>query len=382
LTHGRCTYRVKLDETDDENDDELGVNGDYLEDSDRPVEVTLPQYESTTLTQLLMELTSDMGAFEIRVATENALMQDKVTSQFENLIPLPYKTSETDQSTLRTLITVWLHSGEIHKTLMLLVQAHATILTPYYHKNAFLRSKENANQFARQLRSLEGVEIFVDTMTMQATPRLEDLKDADISTLVHRSVRSASVSSSVPPASPQTEKQDLATGMPLPSILTAQFTTSSSTPRYLDFNRNETFAASLRSERERRIQSWERIVFESMEEGVPIIHRKRGASDEDRALHTELHHIAKIFFAGTNMLALRDAGRRPTIEVAEAGEGAQSVQSSIGTDSGDPFALLLVETVCPKRRIEVPDDDSSFLLRAQVGIRSLSCCVMSFWPHI
>lgn len=355
LTHGRCTYKLR-----NEDGDGAATDDDNLidvDESDRPVEVTLPEYESATLTQILMEITSDIDAFEERVASEQAMMREKVVDQFENMIPEAYQPTATEQSTLRTLIAAWLHTGQLYRTVSLLVQAHTTILAPYYHKAAYLRSKEKANEFVRQLRSLDRVEIMVDTMSVLASPRLEETSGAALSALVKRSGHH-SPGVSLPQHAEQHRGE---TNIPS-SMLSNPFMLASSTPRHLDFNRNESFAASLRSERERRMQSWERIVHEDTEEGVPIIHRTRGASVEDAALHKELHHIARIFYAGTNLVVLRSAARRTSAEV----EGGSHSAESAGADGGVNMAMMVVETACPRRRIEVPDDDSSFLLRAQV----------------
>ena len=143
-----------------------------------------------------------------------------------------------------------------------------------------------------------------------------------------------------------------------------------STPRYLDFHRNESFAASLRSERERRRQSWERLAAEDgggggggVTEGVPMICR---ASNQE--VHADLHHLARIFYAGTNLMALRDAARRRSAG-STIGESSVDATNEEG-GGGVPVSLIVVETASPRRRIEVPDDDSSFLLRAQVRF----CC--------
>jgi PXA domain len=356
LTHGRCTYK-NIGQGEDAggaatNDDDLNE----LDESERPVEVTLPEYESSTLTQILMELTSDIDAFEERVAAENAMMQEKFTDRFEGMIPEVYQLTATEQSTLRTLIAAWLHTGQIYRTVTLLVQAHSMILAPYYHKTAFLRSKENATGFVRQLRALQGVEILVDTMSVLASPRLEDTNSADLFALVKKSAQSPGMSSL---HDEQHQGDTITTASTLPTL----FTPPSSTPRYLDFNRNASLAASLRSERERRMESWERIVKGDADDGLPFVHRTRGASAENIAIHKELHHIAKIFYGNTNMLALRDAARRTSVEVEG---GSQSLESQ-GADGSVHVSLMTVETVCQRRRIEIPDDDSSFLLRAQVS---------------
>jgi len=384
LTHGRCLYKPKTPHEDaDAYSNESGADvveeeaEHVFNESERPVEVTLPEYESATLTQILMELTSDIDAFEERVAAENTLMQESTDGEnkFDDMIAEAYKPTATEQSTLRTLIAAWLHTGQIYRTVALLVRAHATVLLPYYHETAFLRTPENANGFVRQLRSLDGVECMVDTMTVLASPRLDETSNDELAALVKRSVTSSGASPSL-----QQEEHPQPEALPGTSILSAQFSATSATPRYLDFHRNESFAASLRSERERRMSSWERILDEDVADGLPVICH---GSEDHVATHKELHHLARIFYAGTNMIALRDAARRKSVE----GEASQSAEEP-AVEEDVHVSLMTVETACSRRRIEVPDDDSSFLLRAQVSdlaeylfthrARSLTLCFFSF----
>jgi hypothetical protein len=121
------------------------------------------------------------------------------------------------------------------------------------------------------------------------------------------------------------------------------------------------------------MSSWERILAEDVAEGLPVICH---GSEEDIATHKELHHLARIFYAGTNMIALRDAARRMNVEV----EGATSAEESAVAEDVH-VSLMTVETACSRRRIEVPDDDSSFLLRAQVsGLAAWSFFLLTELP--
>ena len=89
-----------------------------------------------------------------------------------------------------------------------------------------------------------------------------------------------------------------------------------------------------------------------------IIHRK-GASPSEVELHNELHNLARLFYNGSNVLTIRDAARK-----GDSGEDDGRLQP--GTPETGKVSLVTVETVSNRRRLEVPDDDSSFLLRAQV----------------
>ncbi len=45
------------------------------------------------------------------------------------------------------------------------------------------------------------------------------------------------------------------------------------TPRYLDFHRNQNFSSSLRSERERRKESWQHVCAAMPDQTLKIVHR-------------------------------------------------------------------------------------------------------------
>lgn len=163
-----------------------------------------------------------------------------------------------------------------------------------------------------------------------------------------------------------------------------QFAVTEGTPRYLDYNRNEAFASSLRSERDRRMQSWISSI-QNDTEIVQVVCRTKGSTPEEVAYHRELHHVARIFYAGTNLVGIRDAARSSSTKQRERLNSAGSTQStmtalseqSTGDSQSPEVSLLTVEMACSRRKIEVPDDDSSFLLRAQVcfvGVLSRLIC--------
>jgi hypothetical protein len=196
--------------------------------------------------------------------------------------------------------------------------------------------------------------ILVDTIAVLSSPRLDE---SSASSLFHRKPRAISgvtLPLNNDDMQGDTTSQAERTWSPLKS--------TSLVPRYLDFHRNESLAASLCSERERRMQSWDRLVKEELEGGLPVICRARGASKEDLSQHKELHHIAMLFYYETVVLSLRDAARRTHFDPDNS---SSSVVSSLDAERVTPFSLLTIEAACPKRRLEIPDDDSSFLLRGQ-----------------
>lgn len=334
LSDGRCTYKGVP-----------SVIQEVVEDEGDDTEVSFSEYEPSTLSQVLMELTSDIDAFEERALTENNRLVT-YEERYKTLVPGKFERTATEQSTTRTLIAAWLHSGQVHRVLSIISEAKSTVLLPYYMPSAFLRSGQTFSSFLRQLKALDGVDVLVDTMAALASPRLDEGEDA-----LHTFVRQSSSS---------TNRNNRESAIAIAS----QFMLSSpTTPRYCDFHRNEAFASSLRSERERRFQSWHGRFQNDDEEGVPIIIHA-GASESHRNAHKDLHKIAKTFYSATNLVSIRDAARRKNSSGTEIGSLSEA---SDANESIEMASLLTVEAAGPTRRIEIPDDDSSFLLRAQVS---------------
>ena len=76
----------------------------------------------------------------------------------------------------------------------------------------------------------------------------------------------------------------------------------------------------------------------------------------------DVHRLARLFYANTSLISIRNGVRR----------NEQSSENPLQTKEERTYiSLLAVEPICPRRRIEVPDDDSSFLLRAQVRFKTL-----------
>ena len=134
---------------------------------------------------------------------------------------------------------------------------------------------------------------------------------------------------------------------------------SQSTPPYLKFHTNEAFSSSLRTERERRLSSWITVsnhIFEKERRILDAVYRNQGKNEQEKLIHRELHQLARCFYSNSNILALQYA-------LARSSSTKDGNDSSVQTP--DRQALITMETVSSRRRIEVPDDDSSFLLRAQ-----------------
>ncbi|KAL7573611.1 hypothetical protein ACA910_008745 [Epithemia clementina (nom. ined.)] len=286
-----------------------------------------------------------------------------------------------------------------------IVQAHATILSPYYSKSAFLRSLSKTSRLVRELQVLDQVDVLVDTMEVLASPPLPLVTRKKV---VKKTLPSPRTISSITEEDGETSRISTLTipeqeeqvivplvaqqHQPLSPSSSSQLLLSSATvPRHFDYHRNEAFAASLRAERERRMQSWyAHCGFDphqpSAEDELASMFVSRGSPDSaETHRHFELHQIARIFYNSTNLIAIRDATRRknapsttaplnalggnPSQQQGATVDGVEEallqVRPSTEEEDLQWVSLLTVETACPRRRIEVPDDDSSFLLRAQ-----------------
>jgi hypothetical protein len=393
VLNGRCKYVESNEEAkvmDDSVDKSRNESGDIADET--------PMYDS--LSQVLMELTADIDGFESRVDEMNKERELGKKSPKLSTMVVDYEPEPSEISTLRTLISTWLHTGQLYRSLSVLIKAHGSFLSAFYSPSAFLANPNAAEGFVRQMKLLDGVDVMVDTMAVLASARLDpEQTDDSIPTMLPSRRRSMMETPSregpatalfVPEArnplggrlgqgfgqglgmlktnianrlaeqqQPREQQQHRESQQEPPTTPTemAAYMSDLSTPRHLDFSRNAAFASSLRDERERRMRSWETRKADTT---VQTVHRK-GASAADIDLHTELHSVARIFYNGTNIMAIRDAARRKDSEESDpGGEGNEK-------DGQSKVSLLTVEMVSNRRRIEVPDDDSSFLLRAQVS---------------
>jgi hypothetical protein len=328
LLNGRCEYRktvktsvvegleCKDDGQQESKGEEFGLN------------VSLPQ--------VLMEMTSSMAEFEAKIALSSAngrqeLMEENSAMDFDP------ETSEV--STLRTLISTWLHSGQLSRAVSLIVKRFGSKFAHFYSDDAFLAIPENAETLAEMMKSIHEVEIMVETMAVLSSCRLDlEIESANLNPSATNK-RAPKAWTVVKSASARVGPDDQWSLDPMSHFHTM------TTPRHLDFHKNLGFASSLREERERRIRSWESRKFN---ESLQTVHRSKASASEIE-LHQEVHNLARVFYNGTNFMSVRDAARK----------------------TGEKVSLLTVEVVSNRRRIEVPDDDSSFLLRAQVSLNVL-----------
>jgi len=378
--------------------------------------------EYTSLTVMLMELTSDLETFENetmeaddkRIDTE--AMYEEDTGDLRSIPRL----KAGDLSTLRTLIAAWLHTGVVYRTLDVLLRSSDSILHPFYHTHAFIRKQDSINGFLRLLRGLENVDILVDTMTVLSYPPLDLYQMED-----ERKMNEAATSGFFPATSssakknaatengPETvnvgpitsgrlqatlktklkdhKKNTLGMGESIkanfennrkrltrlvrpgdgrhvdspvlkpilsprmgPFALPLQLANHSS-PLYLEFHRNETLASSLRSERFERMKSFTKLNSDHTKNKTAqadMICRSRMVSEDHFLQHRDLHNLAKGFYSNTTLLTL-DHFNVDTVG-SGGGDGANKTKT-----------LLTMDNVTTRRKWAIPDDDSSFLLRAQ-----------------
>lgn len=310
---------------------------------------------SGSISYILMELTSNMKAFRTKLSHQGQLVEENEESTGSpNVATIPLVSFNPDQdeiSTIRTLIATWLQTGQLVTALSLIKDATRSILKPFFRPTAFLLSAESI-VFVKQFSVLSGIGVIVETMGVLSSPKLQ-VEMAYVQLFQPSNddggLQDAGIQST---ASSRPGTEDNLTI--LSSDLMTHTFGNTVTPRHLDFHKNGAFATSLREERDRRIRSW---ASQPSDETLQVIVHK-GASRPDLDLQNELHGLARIFYNSTNILSIRDAAKKS--------EEQKPNSSHDGTTESGKVSLITVETVSARRKLEVPDDDSSFLLRAQV----------------
>lgn len=357
------------------NDDDFDIDDDFIETKN----MTKGFYNHSSLSAILMEMTGDIDAFDRQVeAVELGEDDDSDNDDVEYIIP-----KSNELSTMRTLIAAWLHTGQVYKVLSIIVR-NRTILQRFYHKDAFLRRNDYAGDFTRLLRQLDGIDILVDTMSVlesqcllvdngfenlmraiKSRPKVLDQKLDPFPEMAGRlrSPSNANLVGSVKAnllnnrnriarfAQSATEIdlfKDRSMVVPTKSsanISHAHHQNNRSTPAYLAFSTNEVFASSLRLDRERRYASW--LKRTNDQKTLDFVARTCGMKEKDVMIHRELHHLSRFF--SSNTCDIR-------IEPCLSADGLLSLANST--------ANITLKGGGTRRVVEVPDDDSTFLLRA------------------
>ena len=375
--------------------------------------------QASTLSAVLMEMTSDLDSFEKHIAEKkdrkSQILEDREEDEttLESLPPIP----PSEISTIRTLIAAWLHTGQLYRTLSVFLRSKETILLPFYHPLAFFCNEDGASDFVRQLRVLDGVDVLVDTAAILRSRGLDlgrDLhvdnfnglldeevdkqnekgeegltegfsfghtfdgqSDDIIRSLQQSANRFQSIGDSLVggvKANLRSNSQRLSrfvagdasvvnssSASPLvaaAAVAHRHLQSNSATPPHLVFSRNNAFASSLRVERERRMHSWGKVTEavsvanrSKARSGIDMICHTRGLTEEDIVVHRELHQLARILYSGTFVMTIQS---NTAIDVSNL-EGSMPLDNTV----------ITMENITSRRRFEVPDDDSSFLLRAQ-----------------
>jgi hypothetical protein len=159
-------------------------------------------------------------------------------------------------------------------------------------------------------------------------------------------------------------------------------------PRHLDFHPNESFASNLRTERERRLKSWHNIVQEDFSEKLKdqtniftsVIHGKANGQ-----VHRELHQLSHLFYKSTVVVRLTVSKLKQNYlssqtscdnvvqgddqyaitDVIAKRDSEQSNEATVECSCSENCLQLTLTVVSSRRKIEVPDEDSSFLIRGQ-----------------
>eukprot|EP00970_Alexandrium_tamarense_P019253 scaffold13812_cov262-Alexandrium_tamarense.AAC.3 len=360
---------------------------------------TAVMHQHSSLSAALMELTGDIDGFEKLVLESDQQLHE---ADDDSVVDMgDFTPRQNEMSTLRTLIAAWLHTGQAFRVLSIIAKAKETILRPFYYRDAFLRRDNYSRDFTRLLRQLEGVEILVDTMAVLASQCL--LSDGGFNNLIEsfekevarvsllkkdnsnqtansmlltsgmfgqqgttnqtvvRSVRanfaqnrdrlarfaqSATESFHFGAKGEQFDDQQSMSTKSSAQVAYYHHQSSHAIPAYIDYSKNSVFASSLRSERDRRNDSWHKEV--DGVDKVEFVCRTKGANEKDTLMHRELHHLSRFFYSNTNEIH---------IEPCSFGD--------IAIPSSESAGNVTVKAIASRRKIEVPDEDSSFLLRAQ-----------------
>jgi len=375
--------------------------------------------EYLTFTDLLMDATRDLESLEIRCKSE-CFGETDANDSYEdekkdiNLVPKP---NMNELATLRTLIAAWLHTGLVHRTLSVLLQSGRSLFEPFYHEEAFILNRDCVWQFLRLLESLDRVDILVDASTVLSCAAL-DLYQVDKSADAHQSI--------FPPSSPdnsttethnnnaslnnsptkKTTSYRITKGLQhktripklgrsikanfesnkkrisnltsfennkkrisnlvvrvgvnsgdgfvrrnsSPSGVMSSLSYGNQEPPHLNFRKNSVFSSSLRTERESRMKSFA-TVFNAKRPSMEMICRSRIVSKTHFSEHKELHNLAKNFYLNTSVLGVRNV---PEPRVTD---------TAVNNDKTTGEIMLTIDTISPRRKFHIPEDDSSFLLR-------------------
>ena len=341
--------------------------------------------ESSSLVEILMILTEDLDSFEMMEDDDSdggessegftdggdpGSSDDDEARDTYNInggrsgVVEASSNRSQDIATLRTLIATWLQTGMVYQTLIVFI-SKTSILKKLYTPGAFFRSSEESQFFVSQLKILDSMEILVDTMallaadpvsgaslnaapsnrtqsssakerpTLQETPRMPSSRNikqwwASQNAIQSRGATSDSIAQnySEVTVSPERRHEKLPPPPPSSSSLSIRGfrkgPSPSQLPKYLTFKCSTDVANRLRGERRRRLESWNAALATIKTEKL------------------QLSLVSKI--------------------QRKLAEGFYKTINSIEIDGS--VGIISLEVTGNRRAIEVPDVDSSILVRA------------------
>jgi hypothetical protein len=361
INHLSEMVEATLDDEDSGDGDDFEVDIDVVSESRVPF-LSLQQHNS--ISSVLMEVTGDIESFEKLVSNAENQIEYPDDDSFQNAEMFTPKPSEL--STLRTLIAAWLHTGQAFRVLSIISKSYETILRPFYYQDSFTRRENYMCEFTKLLRQLDGIEILVDTTAVLASRCLLS-SGGGLDNFERQLLQTIDTEGAPKTTATGSNTDILGSGLfrvranfvqnrekltRFAQSATESFNNfgkvddhsqhaykyhqhSQGTPTYLQFDKNSVLASSLRTERQRRMDSWYKET--SDREKLEMVLRSKGTCEKDMLLQRELHHLARFFYSNTSEIM---------IEPCSAGHAGPLSESA---------ANVTVKSIAPRRKIEVPE---------------------------
>lgn len=411
LQHGRRIIDTK---SNNENNDERDEESPALLEEEETEEVektdNAPSLSDYSLIDLLLEMTMSIDGFKERISEIDSQSLPEIvgrSDKSDTSSTSSFEFFKDDSSTLRPIIVAWLQTGDIYQAFCVFCSS-SKLRTYFYNSNAFLRNTEMTDKFMSHLKLLDRVDVLVDTMSVLKAEAIlspnNSRQELKLSTKTKQQQQQQPQKVKTAPSQPSQKQNQPAhrqmgiglglglmkaniqnnknrlqrlvgganptqnnnnanssnTDNSINSIISKSFMRqSASLPYHLDFRRNETFAKNLRAQRERRTESWKKTSFSSaMGKNGQVKMIDFVSHSSSRPIHRELHYYSRVCYSSTLSLSIHN--------------------------NNNGVSKIKTETVSGRRMIEVPDDDSSFLLRAQVSSTVYYYCCEHFlvFSHI
>jgi len=369
--------------------------------------ITAESLFGTSLIDFLMDMTMNIDAFEKSLIEKEAVhIEEK--NEVANQSTVSRDLFKHESSTLRTMIVAWFQTGDIYNAIRVFTSSKK-LRTYFYNSNAFFRDDDQSRAFCNQLKLLDGMDILVDTMAVLEADNVRfDSRDVNLdkgallaSTTIPKSIVKAQIAKNKETANePSLMKQAqshlpgqhqitmLASNMkanmnfntkrlsrwvagnnPIQALENEANATNDNLKMtgllrktaikdYLDFHRNADWTHKLRVERAQRLDTWKKATISSAMTATGKYKMIESVCcDSSREIHRDLHYFSRVIYSSTVSIV---------------------IEEKVGISGQTNF---LIETVSARRMLEVPDDDSSFLLRAQVRDKSFFFIGLKTWLY-